>query len=246
MNEVFHEMCIIFPFKEELVEELAKDIKENGLIEDIVRFNGKILDGRHRYYACKKININPRYRDLPLEIDPRKYAESKNLKRRDLTPTERIEVVLKLDNWNPITEKKPHNKLNALQEFKHNKIIAKKAQSMPETVKKIKEIIAFTKKNPEINDAYNRLKKGGLSINTVYQKIKEPNKSIKQIKKEKAPIKKELNKRLREENFMLKMTYNFVKERCKELGIWEKIWEVYNPIKINTPSIKELRKAELI
>ena len=58
----FHEVANIFPMmsKEEL-EELAADIKENGLIDAIWTYDGKIIDGRNRFVACNMVGETPRF-----------------------------------------------------------------------------------------------------------------------------------------------------------------------------------------
>jgi Predicted transcriptional regulators len=55
-----HELAALFPAMSNL-QELADDIKEHGLIEDIVTLGDKILDGRQRYAACEMAGIKPRY-----------------------------------------------------------------------------------------------------------------------------------------------------------------------------------------
>jgi hypothetical protein len=43
--------------------EFACDIKTNGLHEPICLLSGMILDGRHRYRACKENGIEPTFID---------------------------------------------------------------------------------------------------------------------------------------------------------------------------------------
>lgn len=239
----FHELCLIFPFNQELIDELVKDIKENGQIEPIMMYKNEVLDGRHRVHACIKLNMIPLSMNLPMDIDPKAYVVAKNMKRRDLSAVERIETALKLDKWNTNII---NSKTNALIEYKHNKKIAIQAKSTPETVKKVKEIIKIAKTNPKIKEALEKAKKTKISIDTVYTQAKNPKKTIKQIQKEKEPIEREINNKLRENLSSLKQIYKFVKERCIELKVWDKVWEVYKPQKSIEPTIEELRKAELI
>ena len=58
-----HSIAEIFPRMsgDEFVA-LKQDIKERGLIEPIWLYEGKVLDGRHRYYACQEVNVTPEYR----------------------------------------------------------------------------------------------------------------------------------------------------------------------------------------
>jgi|SRR6185369_6785940 len=76
--------------------ELAADIQAHGLREDIVLFEGKILDGRNRYKACKTVNVEPRYVDLNGDGDPIDFIVSKNIKRRHLTQSQKAMVVAKI------------------------------------------------------------------------------------------------------------------------------------------------------
>jgi len=45
-------------------KDLVLDICENGLREPVVLWDGVLLDGRHRYKACKKLGLPVRYVDI--------------------------------------------------------------------------------------------------------------------------------------------------------------------------------------
>ena len=84
----FHEVANLFPMmtKTEAMA-LKEDIAGSGLQEAISLFEGKIIDGRNRYLQCKALGIEPRYRDIETD-DPVAYARSRNLYRRNLTPSQ--------------------------------------------------------------------------------------------------------------------------------------------------------------
>lgn len=68
---------------------LEQDIKENGLLEPIWLYDGKIIDGRNRYLACLAVGIKPRFRDYTgSEIDLLNYVVSLNLHRRHLSQSQ--------------------------------------------------------------------------------------------------------------------------------------------------------------
>ncbi len=95
----FHEAANIFPLmsKKEF-DGLVADIKKHGQRDAIVIYKGKILDGRNRYKACRKLGIAPVVRSeefdgtLTNAVD---YVMSQNLHRRQLTPSQRGMVAAK-------------------------------------------------------------------------------------------------------------------------------------------------------
>ena len=88
-----HPACKLFPHlgKEEL-QELAEDIKQNGLLNDIILLDGKILDGRNRYLACRLAGVEPRFTKWDGEGSPVEWVISQNLFRRHLTSIQRAVV----------------------------------------------------------------------------------------------------------------------------------------------------------
>ena len=88
----FHDLCLIFPQADErTLSDMAKDIAINGLNDPIVLYEGKILDGRNRYLACQRANVEPTYMAYHGE-DPLNFVVLKNLHRRHLTDQQRAFV----------------------------------------------------------------------------------------------------------------------------------------------------------
>jgi len=83
----FHEAANIFPLDEEHLGELAEDIKREGLLCPVEVFDGKIIDGRRRWLACKKAGAKPEVVKVS-PVDPVAYVISLNLKRRQLTKSQ--------------------------------------------------------------------------------------------------------------------------------------------------------------
>jgi ParB-like chromosome segregation protein Spo0J len=77
------------------LNDLADDIKEHGLREPIVLFEGKILDGRNRARACKMAEVAPRFETYQGN-DPVAFVVSKNLRRRHLNISQRAMIAAKL------------------------------------------------------------------------------------------------------------------------------------------------------
>jgi hypothetical protein len=99
----FHRLADEFPLcSDEEAKELARDIKKRGMIEPIVIYEGKILDGRNRYNACKiaGYSLGPddvvQFEEWYPGDDPLLFVFSKNMHRRHLTPGQRAGVAKNL------------------------------------------------------------------------------------------------------------------------------------------------------
>lgn len=81
----FHEYAAIFEMMDgDRFDELVADIKQKGLFVPIVLFEGKILDGRNRYLACKKAGVEPKYVEWTGPGLATDYVWSLNASRRHL------------------------------------------------------------------------------------------------------------------------------------------------------------------
>jgi hypothetical protein len=87
---------VIPKMSEEEYANLKQDIATNGQCEDIVVWEGQLLDGRHRLRACQELGIEPKYFELCENVDPWTYAISRNLHRRHLTTGQRSMIAAQL------------------------------------------------------------------------------------------------------------------------------------------------------
>jgi site-specific DNA-methyltransferase (adenine-specific) len=93
----YHPACLLFPaMGEQELQELAADIKERGLLNPVVLFEGKVLDGRSRLAACKLAGVNPRFVDWDGQGSATEWVLSQNLFRRHLTSSQRAAVAFQM------------------------------------------------------------------------------------------------------------------------------------------------------
>ena len=89
----YHPACLLFPrFGQQELQELADDIKANGLRNPIVLYQGKILDGRNRLAACEIAGMEPRFVEWNGKGSPVEWVVSENLIRRHLTSSQRAVI----------------------------------------------------------------------------------------------------------------------------------------------------------
>jgi hypothetical protein len=91
----FHEATSLLPFmsKEEYCA-LVKDIRVNGLRVPIVLYEGKILDGRHRYMACIQTGTEPKFVEWDGKGPVSDYLLSMNYHRHHYTASQRAAIAV--------------------------------------------------------------------------------------------------------------------------------------------------------
>ena len=92
-----HPSADIFPrMREAEFEALVADIREKGQLEPIWTHDGKVIDGRHRLLACRKLGIAPRTRAWDGSGSLLEFIISTNLRRRHLKETQRAMVAARM------------------------------------------------------------------------------------------------------------------------------------------------------
>ena len=84
---------------EESLTELANDIRQHGLREPIILFEGKVLDGRNRLAASRLAGVTPRFETWkPRAGDsPLSFVASLNLHRRHLSASQRAAIAVEVE-----------------------------------------------------------------------------------------------------------------------------------------------------
>lgn len=93
----FHPICEIFPkMNDQEFLDLIQDIAVNGQIESIKTYQGKIIDGRNRFLACQRLNVEPVFSEWDGRGSLVSYVLSLNLIRRHLTASQGAVVANKI------------------------------------------------------------------------------------------------------------------------------------------------------
>ncbi|KKL61133.1 hypothetical protein LCGC14_2198360 [marine sediment metagenome] len=249
---------------EDFLIRLVQSIEKHGLYKPIEKFEGKILLGRHRWYACKILGIEIRYIDLnPKLIDPKKYVEIDELIRKQYNSAQLIIYHLTLDNWKPKVIEKG-DRIALKEELIHTKDVAKRVslteeKVYPDRVRKIKKIITAeeterkkgnVEKSLEVRKKLEELKAGVSPLGDVYGSLfvkKKPKPKKKSSKNSEAWKEKYLD--VKKKYLDVNSRYNKIVSYMKENDIWDKYVKNTYPIaekKENfEPTIQELRKSKI-
>jgi hypothetical protein len=92
-------------------QELKADIEARGLLNPIVMYEGKILDGNSRYRACLELGIEPKFTTFTnTVISSLDYTISQNLARRHLTGSQKAAIAVEYKKLLSIQVRKRHIK----------------------------------------------------------------------------------------------------------------------------------------
>ena len=83
-------------------DEIILSMRTRGYDEShpIVLFEGKILDGWHRYLAAKRVGIEPEFREFVGSLEEaRTFVYGENLPRRHMNLRQKITALLLMNQW---------------------------------------------------------------------------------------------------------------------------------------------------
>ncbi len=100
-HENWHKDAELLPLMDDAaLAALAKDIKEHGVQQPIVLFQGKVLDGRNRLRACENLEVPLTSKNFvqfqPNGFSTRQFVFTQNLHRRQLTIDQRAAIAAEL------------------------------------------------------------------------------------------------------------------------------------------------------
>lgn len=96
-----HPVADLFPMmSDEELDDLAADIKANGLINPVViDLDGTLIDGRNRLEACRRAGVLPSYTTLDEGRDPVAYILGANIARRHLNKGQAAMAMAMVSNF---------------------------------------------------------------------------------------------------------------------------------------------------
>jgi ParB-like nuclease domain len=97
-----HPICLLMPSADEdELQNLIDDIRAHGLLDPIVLFEKRILDGRNRAAACESASVAPRYVEFEgTREEALMFVVSHNLKRRHLTKQAVADTLVEAEDFN--------------------------------------------------------------------------------------------------------------------------------------------------
>jgi hypothetical protein len=97
-----HPICLLMPSADEdELQSLADDIRAHGLLDPIVLFERRILDGRNRAAACESAGLTPRFVEFEgTREEALMFVVSHNLKRRHLTKQAIADTLVEAEDFN--------------------------------------------------------------------------------------------------------------------------------------------------
>jgi hypothetical protein len=159
-----HPFAKLFPsLSDEEMTELTSDIKAHGQLNPITLFEGKILDGNHRWRACETLGITPKTVEFhPNGVDPLAFVVSQNAMRRHLSFQQRIvlAVELKLKLEAAPGHKRPNGS-------GRGSLLAATATKLNE--RRVIQASLVAKENPVL---WEKIKKGTATVSSAYREIK--------------------------------------------------------------------------
>ena len=160
-----HPACKLFPqLPRDELKALAADIKANGLQNSVVLYEGKILDGRNRWLACKIAKVKPTFVQWKGQGSPVAWVISENLVRRHLTSSQRAVIaldilpLLEVEAKERLTLGKKLTRVSANGKGKASQIAARLTKSNSAYVAMLK---AISKAAPEL---IGKVRAGDLSV----------------------------------------------------------------------------------
>lgn len=177
-----HPIADVWPMMDEAkLHELADDIRKNGQLVPVWLYEGKILDGRNRWAACKIAGIEPKTKEYSGD-EPTAFAVSLNDRRRHMGKSALAAVAAELephfaadaDRRKKATEGRPR-KSDSKPEEKVPQVIARQPQARQEAAKSVgvndRYVSDAKKVKTEAPEVFERLKAGKITLQDAKREV---------------------------------------------------------------------------
>lgn len=176
-----HPIADVWPVMDEVkLAELAEDIKKNGQLVPVWLYEGKILDGRNRWAACKIAGVTPKTQEYKGD-EPTAFAVALNDRRRHMNKGSLAAVAAELE---------PHFAADAKRRQKqHGGTAPGKPKTLPEKVPEVKKGDGDARKaaavSVGVNDRYvSDAKKVKTEAPEVFERLKAGKITLQDAKRE--------------------------------------------------------------
>jgi hypothetical protein len=170
-----HPIADVWPMMDEAkLAELADDIRKNGQLVPVWLYEGKILDGRNRWAACKIAGVEPKTKEYAGD-EPTAFAVSLNDRRRHMNKGALAAVAAELEpHFAADAKRRQARKPKA--EFVQEKIPEqKRAQAREEAAKSVgvndRYVSDAKKVKTEAPEVFERLKAGKITLQDAKREV---------------------------------------------------------------------------
>jgi ParB-like chromosome segregation protein Spo0J len=159
-----HELSKLFPpMNNDEFHRFADDLKQHGLLNEIVLLDGQILDGVHRYKACKLAGVEPKYRKFNgKDGSPLEYVMAQNLHRRHLTASQRAAIAAEVANIKQGQFGRRHEKAKA--QTRKNTCLTSEAQAAKQLNVGVAYVQRAKKVKREAPEIFEKVKAGKMTV----------------------------------------------------------------------------------
>lgn len=177
-----HPIADVWPMMDEAkLAELADDIRKNGQLVPVWLYEGKILDGRNRWAACKIAGVEPKTKEYTGD-EPTAFAVSLNDRRRHMNKGSLAAVAAELEPFfaadanrrKKATEGRPR-KSEPKPEEKVPQVLERQPQARQEAAKSVgvndRYVSDAKKVKTEAPEVFERLKAGKITLQDAKREV---------------------------------------------------------------------------
>ena len=176
-----HPISDVWPMMDEAkIAELADDIRKNGQLVPVWLYEGKILDGRNRWAACKIAGVDPKTKEYTGD-EPTAFAVSLNDRRRHMNKGSLAAVAAELEPFFAADAKR--------RQKEHGGTAPGKTKTLPEKTPEVKKGDGDARKaaavSVGVNDRYvSDAKKVKAEAPEVFERLKAGKITLQDAKRE--------------------------------------------------------------